>query len=932
MANPFPTDPSKDAPISAQHSSKQNSSKQNSSKPDRVQGLFTIALIVPFVSQIVIAVGLVGWLSFRNGQRAVNDVASQLRQENVARINQNLVSYLETPRLINQTNLDAINLGFLNINNPQTWSNYLWRQTKRSPSLNMVGFGSEARDFIATDQTTDKGTLMMSADASTSYNLQIHLLNQQGQREKIVRNSPNYDPRLRPWYQAVSSTRQPAWSQIFSHFSEPTLLIAHGLPIFDPEGKFQGVLASTLRLSQVGEFLQSLKIGQTGQTFIVERSGLLVASSRESSLVQDTSQTTNQVQRVKAIESRDLVTQKTTQHLLSTFGNLEKINTAQQLDFSLNNQKQFLQVVPFQNDQGLDWLIVVVVPEADFMSNIESNNRSTIILCILAAVVATLIGLVTSHWLSRPIIRLAAAARAVANGSWDQSLPIEREDELGIMAEAFNRMAAQLRQSLQEMEAREASLAEAQKVAHMGSWQLDLVTQKVTWSQEMFRIYGLEGRAAAPPNEEALQLVYPDDRILITEAFRLIPETKQPFSIEYRIMRPNGEIRYVQGKGQPIWDKQQQVVGTLGTVMDITDQKQAEMALRASEAELREKTDQLQSLIIQLQKTQTQLVQTEKMSSLGQMVAGIAHEINNPVSFIHGNINYAQQYTNDLLKLMQIVQDHQEDLPIAVQEAAQEIDVDFLTVDLPKLMRSMQVGAERIQQIVISLRNFSRLDESAIKSVDLHEGIDSTLMLLQHRLKANQDHPEIIVVREYAALPLVECYAGQLNQVFMNLLVNAIDALETSYTSRTQTTDEALSYRPTIWIVTQVIDSTTVPPKEVTEQNRSMVTERSRSMATERSRSMVTPQQITMRIRDNGSGISPEHQKKLFDPFFTTKPIGRGTGLGLAISYQIVVDRHGGELTFSSQPGEGTEFIITIPVHQKKTQKTTTAMLPSEEF
>jgi PAS domain S-box-containing protein len=937
MANPFQTSSSKDAAIAAQHSSKQNNSKQNNSKQnnskqDRVQGLFTIALIVPFVSQIVIAVGLVGWLSFRNGQRAVNDVAGQLRQETVARINQNLISYLDTPRSINEANLDAINLGFLNVANPQAWNNYLWRQTKRSPNLTMIGFGSEAKNFIATDQTTDGRILMMSADASTNYNLQIHLLNQQGQREKLLRDTPNYDPRLRPWYQVVSSTRQPAWSQIFSHFSEPTLLIAHGQPIFDPEGKFQGVLASTLRLSQVGQFLQSLKIGQTGQTFIVERSGLLVASSREPSLVQDVSQTTKSSQRVKAVESRDLVTQKTAQHLLSTFGNLEKINTSQQLDFSLNDQKQFLQVVPFHNDQGLDWLIVVVVPEADFMGKIEANNRSTIILCILAAVVATLIGLVTSHWLSRPIIRLAAAARAVANGSWDQSLPIEREDELGIMADAFNRMAAQLRQSLQEVEAREARLAEAQKVAHMGSWQLDMLTQEVAWSQEMFRIYGLEERNVAPPNEEALQLLHPDDRILITEAFRLIPETKQPFTIEYRIMRSNGEIRYVQGKGQPIWDENQQVVGTFGTVMDITDQKQAEIALRTSEAELREKTDQLQSLVSQLQKTQTQLVQTEKMSSLGQMVAGIAHEINNPVSFIHGNITYAQQYTEDLLKLMQLVQDHQEDLPPAVQNAAQDIDVDFLTVDLPKLMRSMKVGAERIQQIVISLRNFSRLDESAIKAVDLHEGIDSTLMLLQHRLKANQDHPEIIVVREYAALPLVECYAGQLNQVFMNLLVNAIDALEVSYASRTQTTNEVLSYRPTIWIVTQSTDPApnlapnlaTVSPKVVTEQDRSMITERSLSNH--------TSQEITIRIRDNGCGISPEYQQKLFDPFFTTKPIGRGTGLGLAISYQVVVDRHGGELTFSSQPGEGTEFVITIPIHQKNPQKTTTTILPSKEL
>ncbi len=843
-----------------------------------LQAIFTTTLIVPFISQIVLAVGLVGWLSLRSGQQAVNEVASQLRQETVSRINQNLLTYLDTPKQTNQANLDGINLGMLNISNSQPWNPYLWRQTKRSPSLNMIGFGNEEKGFIATDQLKDGKMLMMVADESTSYDLQIYALNTAGEREKLIRTTQNYDPRTRPWYQAVSQSRKAAWSPIFPHFSDPTLLIAHGVPVSDSQGRFQGVLANTIRLSQVGDFLQGLKVGKTGQTFIMERSsGLLVASSKEVALTKNN----DKFQRVKAIESKDRVTQETTQYLAKFFGDRLDINTPQQLNFSIAHQKQFLQVLPFQDSAGIDWLIVVVVPEADFMAEVDAIKRSTILLCLAAAAIATLIGLITSRWLARPIIRLAAAARAVAGGSWDQALPIEREDELGILANAFNRMAGKLQQSFAEVAEREAKLTEAQRVAHMGSWQFNFTTQKVIWSEEMFRIYGLTPRAIAPSYEEAMQIIHPDDRAAVGKILQQVQENQQPFTIDYRVVYGSGEIRYVNGKGQPIWE-QGQVIGTLGTVMDISDRKQAEISLRTSEAELREKTEQLESLVSQLRRTQTQLVQTEKMSSLGQMVAGIAHEINNPVSFIHGNISYAQEYTKDLLKLMQIVQDNQKDLPPAVQAAAKEIDVDFLTMDLPKLMQSMQVGAERIQNIVISLRNFSRLDESAIKSVDIHAGIDSTLMILQHRLKADPSHPEIIVVRNYGQLPLVECYAGQLNQVFMNLLGNAIDALISHFADHAQVIEGGNSPQPTIWITTE----------------------------------SHPPNQITMRIRDNAGGVPEEHQNKLFDHFFTTKPVGQGTGLGLAISYQVIVEKHGGELKFHSQLNEGTEFIVIIPVNQ----------------
>lgn len=306
---------------------------------------------------------------------------------------------------------------------------------------------------------------------------------------------------------------------------------------------------------------------------------------------------------------------------------------------------------------------------------------------------------------------------------------------------------------------------------------------------------------------------------------------------------------------------------------DITKRKQAEEILRHSEAQLREQAKQLA----------TQLVQSEKMSSLGQLVAGVAHEINNPVSFIYGNLRYASEYIQDLLQLLQLYQQHYPHPIAEIQNKAKAMDINFLMADLPKLLTSMQVGAERITKIVLSLRNFSRLDEAEIKAVNIHEGIDSTLMILESRLKGKSNRLAIEVIKEYADLPLVECHAGQLNQVFMNLITNAIDAIEESIV---------------------ISHQSLVSNKEQMTNDKGQIHIRTQ---------LYTDEQVIICIADNGIGIPESVQQRLFEPFFTTKPVGKGTGLGLSISYQIITQTHKGELQCISLPGKGTEFIIIIP-------------------
>jgi signal transduction histidine kinase len=300
----------------------------------------------------------------------------------------------------------------------------------------------------------------------------------------------------------------------------------------------------------------------------------------------------------------------------------------------------------------------------------------------------------------------------------------------------------------------------------------------------------------------------------------------------------------------------------------------------ALEQRVTERTKELATTLRNLQQTQSQLVQQEKMSSLGVLVAGVAHEINNPVNFIHGNLTYLNQYFQDLLKMLELYHQRHPPHDPEIIALADEIDLEFLQQDLQNILASMNIGTERIRKIVLSLRNFSRLDESEFKEVDIHEGIESTLLILQHRLKAQSNYAEIEVIKNYTNLPPIQCYPGPLNQVFMNILVNAIDALEEANTNRTS--EKIKNSLSQILIRTSVVDS----------------------------------DWVEIAIADNGLGIPEAVQEKIFEPFFTTKPVGKGTGMGMSISHQIIVTKHSGKLICDSTPGKGTKFTIQLPINQ----------------
>ncbi|WP_377480623.1 MAG: PAS domain S-box protein [Microcoleus anatoxicus] len=452
----------------------------------------------------------------------------------------------------------------------------------------------------------------------------------------------------------------------------------------------------------------------------------------------------------------------------------------------------------------------------------------------------------------------------------------EKGEILGLIAVSVDiTERARVEEALRESEARLRLILENMPVMLSA---VDAERNIIVWNRECEQVLGYN-TSEMVANQQAIQLLIPDFQYR-QKVFKEIVKLEHNFrDLELEIQAADGTVKTIAWSNisaefsVPGWD-------FWGIGVDVTERTAAEMALRESEARLREQAVELELAFNTLGNTQAQLVQSEKMSSLGQLVAGVAHEINNPVSFIFGNITYAKDYTKDLLKILELYRAAYPKPTAEIEEALEECELDFIREDLPKLLDSMEVGAERIQEIVKSLRTFSRLDEAEFKAVNIHAGIDSTLMILAHRLKQKREQATISLIKEYGDLPLVECYSGQLNQVFMNLLSNAIDALEEKAKELESAEDKSSVY--TIKIHTEVVDE----------------------------------ERVRITFADSGTGIPESVKQRLFDPFFTTKPVGKGTGLGLAISYEIVVEKHHGTLECNSQLGVGTEFAIEIPIRQ----------------
>jgi PAS domain S-box-containing protein len=561
-----------------------------------------LVMVVPLVIQVVGAVLAVGWLSYRNGQQAVNEVATQLRSESSSRIQQHLNDYLSTPLQLNQINADAFDLGVLDLKNFQTTGKYFWHQM-RAFDVGYISYGTPSGDFIGVERLDNGNLLIVEKSAATGGKQYSFTTNSQGDRIQRTRVKPNYNPLAEAWYAEAVVVGKPTWSSIYQWDDKPSVLsIAASYPLYDARRRLIGVLSVDQILTQTNDFLSEIRVSQTGRTYILERSGNLVASSLTTEKPFRVTQ--GKATRLKAIDSQDLLIRGSAHHLTRRYGNLQQIQTTQQLDFRADGQRQFLLVMPWRVRYGLDWLIVVVVPESDFMEQIRQNTRNTVIACAIALALATLIGIPVSRWIARQILRLSQASEALADGQLHQTVQARGITELVTLAESFNRMAKQLRESFaaleqtnqhleQKVEERTASLAAAE--AEMRTLFLamnDLVVvynrrgvlQKVVSTHPKLFLSPTSGKIG----KTVYDLLPQSQADLVLDAIQQALNDQKTVVVEYGLVCDQHKELWFSANVSPLSEEQ-----VLFVARDISDRKHIEDARRRAAEQLAQNEQQL---------------------------------------------------------------------------------------------------------------------------------------------------------------------------------------------------------------------------------------------------------------------------------------------------------------------------------------------------
>ncbi|WP_118168288.1 ATP-binding protein [Nostoc sphaeroides] len=847
-------------------------------------------LIVPFILQICGAVGLVGYLSYQNGQKAVTELANQLENEICDRIEQHLDSYLTTPKQINQINLDAIELGLLNLSDFKTTGNYFWKQMQ----VFNVGYNSFANpkgEFIGVERL-DNGKLLIN-EVSEKHGigkLYVYPTDLKGNRRQ-PQQIKNYDPRLEAWYADPVKLGKRVWSQIYQWEDKPEIIsISSSYPVYDKNRKFVGVISVDLLLSQIGKFLANLKINDSGKTFILERSGLIVASS--------TSEPPYTIingkgKRLSALDSQNYLIRLTTQSLIKRFGSLKFVGEKQQLSFTADEMRYFVQVKNWKDELGLDWLIVAVIPEGEFMEQINANTRITILLCIVAFLVATRIGILTSRWVIKPILQLNTSAKKIAKGEWEQIPEIQRFDELGELAKSFETMAKQLKVSFNTLSAKNAQMQVLnQALSHsqsrltqfleampIGVFIIDAEGDPYYTNNIGQQILG-QGAMAKVSAEQLSEVyqaylggtdqLYPSDRLPILRA--LLGESTRIDDMEIRHF---DKITPIEVLGKPIYDESGNLAFAIATFFDITQRKQAENLLaeynRTLEAQVKKRTEEFQQAIEQLQTTQQELIQSQKIAAQEQQaaireaarsaaanlaksefLANMSHELRTPLNAILG---FSQVMSQDY----SLSGEHQENLAIINRAGEHLLNL------INDILEMSKIEAGRIT-----------LNKSSFDLIHVLKKLEE----MQHASAASKN---LELVFEYAQnIPkYIETDENKLCQVLLNLLGNAIKFTNTG--------------RVTLRVRLETGGWETGEQGEMREQN---------------------PPHLFFEVQDTGCGIAPQEIDLLFEAFEQTE-IGRksqqGTGLGLAISRKYV-QLMGGDITVNSIPGVGSRFAFDIQI------------------
>ncbi len=809
------------------------------------------ALIAPFVVLVTLAVALTGYLSFLNGQLAVNEVADRLRGELMARIEEHLLTFLAIPHQINQLNANAMRQGLLDPGDSDALEGHFLEQVQAFDSVTSIYFGNTAGGLVNAGREGAAGSLyVIVTDGFVSGPFKKYATDELGRRTGLLTTVPNFDARTRPWYTGAVAKGGATWSEPYILFTGQDMALAASRPVYDEQGNLLGVVSVDLFLSHLGSFMQSMEIGRTGQAFIIDQAGLLVASSiAEKPFTEPTEGQPRQ--RLNAGESVSPLIRDTAQALLTRFVRYDRIARAQQLEFKSNGRSFLVQVSPIQNMYGLNWLIVVVVPEADFMAHIRANNRVTIALILVALAVAILIGILTAQRVTLPIIRLNTSAQLLALGCWTQ--PIDEDGgfyEIGELTRSFNQMAEQLqhmltdltaeiverRQTEQALRASEERLELTLQSAELGTWDWNVQTSEVIFNARWAEMLGYTLDEIEPHVRTWEKLLHPDEVPMVMSVLDDHLQGRTPiYQTEHRLRTKSGGWKWIQDTGKVLHrDEQGRALRAMGVHQDITGRKEVEESLRESNR-------RLQVALVELKAVQDRLVQQERLAAVGQLAAGIAHDFNNILTSILG---YAE-----LLRLSP-----------EISESAQ--------ADLSNIITSGERAARLVRQIL----DFGRKSIWQPKRFDLGLLIPEITRFRLDMLPQTVHLDLKIEPGEY----WVYADPVQIQQMLINLVVNARDAMPMGgkldvVLARTQESFVCVGCNQTI-----------------------------------------EGEWICISVADTGVGILPEVLPHIFEPFFTTKGVGQGSGLGLAQVLGIV-HQNDGHITVQTQSGYGTRFAIYLP-------------------
>jgi PAS domain S-box-containing protein len=597
-----------------------------------------LLLIIPFVVQTVGAVAVVGYLSYRNGQKAVNDVATQLRNETSNRIKQNLTHLLAIPFQSFENYDAALSQNRINLNNGRDVEKFLWGQLPAFPLVAAAAFVTPNQEFFAGERQDDGTLVIRTSEVKNNHTLTTYTASPEGERREIINaGKPNFDPRKRPYYKIPVQQKQACWAKLYPHITGKYLYIAAGKPIYTKTGDLQGVWMTSLNMVMFGDFLSKLKIGKTGQSFILERSGEMIATSTgekpfeyyPDKVVQLPEQ---RVERLKVVDSRNVITQKASQALLKQFRDFKNIQTSYQLKFAVSGKNYFVQVDPFRDSKGIDWLVVVTIPEDDFMSQIKANTQTTIRLCLVTLILVTLLGILTARWIKNPILKVAQASENIADGNLNQHVKSSQIIELETLANSFNSMAGQLKASFNILEEKNQALEDANESLRLAEENYRSIFENalegifqgtedghfIRINPAMARIYGYDSPQEMMATVTQIGSQIYVDANSLSEFYRRMKEDGKVKGFEYRVYRKDGSIIWVQEDARVVYDSNGNALYYEGLIQDITERKHREEDLQRQLQELRIEIDQNKR-----EKDVAQITQSDYFQELQQAAANI---------------------------------------------------------------------------------------------------------------------------------------------------------------------------------------------------------------------------------------------------------------------------------------------------------------------